>query len=68
MLLDEDVVYDQYDPVAKLHYRITPKHVKEYDPIVCSTYLSYDSLSRYKQIEKDDTANEISECEKEIYR
>lgn len=24
MLLDEDVVYDQYDQVAKLHYRITP--------------------------------------------
>lgn len=42
--------------------------VKEYEPIICSTYLSYDSLSRYKQIEKDDTANEISECEKEIYR
>lgn len=51
MLLDEDVVYDQYDPVAKLHYRITPKHVKEYEPIICSTYLSYDSLSRYKQKE-----------------
>ena len=34
MLLDEDVVYDQYDQVAKLHYRITPKHVKEYEPIV----------------------------------
>ncbi len=23
MLLNEDVVYDQYDPVAKLHYRTT---------------------------------------------
>lgn len=67
MLLGDDVVYDKYDPVAKLHYRITPNHIREYEPVVCTTSTSYMPLSRYKQIE-DDTANEISECEKEIYR
>lgn len=67
MLLGDDVVYDKYDPVAKLHYRITPNHIREYEPTISTMHLTDIPLSRYKQIE-DDTANEISECEKEIYR